>query len=67
MAGLREIVVVDPPEWTIEDQEILEWLFPGLRDETPSRPPTPDYPEPPRLRRSRALARMEWDDLLSVV
>ena len=62
--SLQEIVIQDPPEipeWTPEDQEILEWMFPALRE------PPSDYPEPLRLQRTRALNPREWSDLLSVV
>lgn len=69
---LQEVVIQNPaevPVWNEQDQEILEWLFPSLRE--PPRPVTPDCPEPPRLqrglRRTRALSRREWADLLSVV
>ena len=65
---LREVVIQNPaevPVWNQQDQEILEWLFPALRE--PPRPVTPDCPEPPRLQRTRALAPREWADLLSVV
>ena len=66
--SLREVVIhipVEIPPWTSQDQEILEWLFPTLRE--PPRPPTPDCPEPPRLRRTRALGPQEWAEVLSVV
>ena len=65
---LQEVVIQNPtevPVWNQQDQEILEWLFPALRE--PPRPVTPDCPEPPHLQRTRALNPREWADLLSVV
>ena len=65
---LQEVVIQNPPhvpEWTREDQEILEWLFPAFSE--PPRPLTPDCPEPPRLQRTRALSAREWEEVLSVV
>jgi len=68
MSELTGIRVEQPPvvpEWTQQDQEILEWMFPQLAQ--PPRPMTPPHPEPPRLQRTCALSRREWADLLSVV
>ena len=57
-------VRVEVPEWTPQDQEILEWMFPALSE--PPCPRTPDRPEPV-LRRQNALSPREWSDLLSVL
>lgn len=68
MAQLTGIRIEQPlavPEWTHQDQEILEWLFPVLHE--PPRPRTPPCPEPPRLQRTRRLSRREWSDLLARV
>ena len=68
MDNLHEIRVEQPLyvfDWTPQDQEILEWMFPSLHE--PPRPLTPDCPEPARLYRTRALSQTEWDDLMSVV
>ena len=66
--SLQEIVIQEPPlvpDWTSQDQEILEWMFPSLRE--PPRPVTPDCPEPAVLYRTRALSSREWAEVLSVV
>jgi len=56
--------------WNNNDQEILEWMFPALRGETPPAPRTPECPEPTRLsvaplRRQNALSPIEWAVLMS--
>ena len=57
--------------WNNNDQEILEWMFPALRGETPPPAPrTPECPEPARLsaaplRRQNALSPTEWAVLMS--
>jgi hypothetical protein len=82
MADLNEIVIhplaplIIPDDnidmiWNDQDQEILEWLFPALREETPPAPRTPDCPEPARLpvvplRRQNALSPEQWEELLEI-
>jgi len=82
MAYLNEIVIhplaplIIPDNnidmiWNNQDQEILEWLFPALREEIPPAPRTPDYPEPARLpvaplRRQNALSPKQWKELFEI-
>ncbi len=50
--------------WNNQDQEILEWLFPVLREESPQAPRTPDCAERPLVRQN-ALSPREWAVLLN--
>lgn len=63
MAHLYQVVVHNP--WTPEDQEILEWMFPSLKDYVPY-PPTPEPAEAylPGLYRTYALNREQWCEIL---
>ena len=58
------------PDWNDNDQEILEWLFPVLRDEDDiiSMPGTPEKTEsahPCRcLMRTKAFNSKQWGEIL---
>ena len=67
MAHLDPLIIPDnniEMIWNDQDQEILEWLFPVLREDTPPPSPrTPDYSERP-LRRQNALSPKQWKELI---
>jgi len=69
MADLNDLAPLIIPDnniemiWNDQDQEILEWLFPALRDETPPAPRTPDRSER-KLRRQNALSPKQWKELI---